>query len=256
MLRLRLFIYSLLLCVFFLTSLSEKSNAQNPVFDFLTEDIEYGINLGTNVSSHINSLRFYTGNTVLDISPRTSLGLSGGFILRKSLNESIRFQAEPTFIGLGAKYNDNFQYREFNYEVDGKTNLIYFHLPLLFQWSTTPSSRQEMTIYGRKQAETTYHFTGGLFWGYLLGATFSGSHDGPPEPIQLGRNFSENMSDHFYGNDGGLIVGGGFERGLDTKFGMELRAFSSLFDTGKTWSGLNFDPKHLGVSVVFYVVGL
>ncbi|MDZ7758402.1 outer membrane beta-barrel protein [Rhodohalobacter sp.] len=193
------------------------------------QGVQIGISAGANVSSHLKNFQFQEGDINLDFNPGTKMGLNGGLILRVPINKSLRFQAEPSIARIGAKYDDSFELRGFNFQSDSKTDLLYIQLPLLLQLSTTPPER---TVYGRQRAETTYHLTGGFYGGYLLDATFSGTNSGAPIGIQFQGDFSEDVIDQYKTYDGGLILGGGLEHGAKSKIGLEVRAFFSITDSG------------------------
>jgi hypothetical protein len=213
------------------------------------QKVEFGVSAGLNVSTHLKNFLFEDGDIDLNFSPEASMGFNGGLIVRAPITESIRFQAEPSVIMLGAKYNDNFELRGFDFQSDSKTNLLYLQLPLLVQVSTTPPER---TVYGRQRAETTYHLTGGVYGGYLLDAKFSGTNSGAPIGIQFEGDFSEDVMDQYKPYDGGFIFGGGVEHGNRSKIGLEVRALFSVIDSGNRDTFELFKPQNMGVTMAVY----
>jgi hypothetical protein len=209
-----------------------------------------GVTGGLNVSTHLNNFRYQAEDIDIDFAPALSVGFNAGFIVRRPITESLRFQAEPSIIMLGAKYNDDFVLRGFDFESDSKTDLIYLQLPLLLQLSTTPPER---TVFGRQRAETTFHLSGGIFGGYLLDAKFSGINSGAPIGIQFEGSFSEDVKPQYKEYDGGVMLGGGVEYGSDSKFGLEIRAFYSVIDSGNRpeW---DFNPHNVGVTFGIYYI--
>jgi len=213
------------------------------------QGVQIGVSAGANVSSHLKNFQFQDGDINLDFSPGTKLGLNGGLILRVPINESLRFHAEPSIARIGARYDDSFELRGFNFQSDSKTDLLYIQLPLLLQLSTTPPER---TVYGRQRAQTTYHLTGGFYGGYLLDATFSGTNSGAPIGIQFQGDFSEDVVDQYKQYDGGFILGGGMEHGVKSKIGLEVRAFFSVTDSGNREALELFKPQNMGVTMAVY----
>lgn len=213
------------------------------------QGVQIGVSAGANVSSHLNNFQFEEGDINLDFNPSTKMGFNGGLILRVPINESLRFQAEPSAARIGARYDDSFELRGFNFQSDSKVDLLYLQLPLLLQLSTVPPER---TVYGRQRAETTYHLTGGFYGGYLLDATFSGSNSGAPIGIQFEGDFSEDVVDQYKTYDGGLIFGGGMEHGAKSKVGLEVRAFFSVIDSGNRDSLELFKPQNMGITFAVY----
>lgn len=215
----------------------------------LGQGLQIGVSAGANVSSHLNNFQFEDGDINLDFSPSTKMGFNGGLILRVPINESLRFQAEPSVARIGARFDDSFELRGFNFQSDSKVDLLYLQLPLLVQLSTVPPER---TVYGRQRAETTYHLTGGFYGGYLLDATFSGSNSGAPIGIQFEGDFSEDVIDQYKTYDGGVILGGGLEHGAKSKIGLEVRAFFSVIDSGNRDTLELFKPQNMGITMAVY----
>jgi hypothetical protein len=215
----------------------------------LGQGVQIGVTSGANVSSHLKNFQFEDGDINLDFNPSPKVGLNGGLIVRVPIKEGLRFQAEPSIARIGARYDDSFELRGFNFQSDSKTDLLYLQLPLLIQLSTTPPER---TVYGRQRAETTYHLTGGFYGGYLLDATFSGTNSGAPIGIQFEGDFSEDVIDQYKTYDGGLILGGGLEHGAKSKVGLEVRAFFSVIDSGNQETLEFFKPQNMGITMAVY----
>jgi hypothetical protein len=210
-----------------------------------------GVTGGLTIRTHLNNFRYEAEDINIDFAPALSVGFNTGVIIRRPITESLRFQAEPSIIMLGAKYNDDFVLRGFEFESDSKTQLLYLQLPLLLQISTTPPER---TVFGRQRSETTYHLTGGVYGGYLLDATFSGTNTGAPIGIQFQGAFSEDVKSQYKEYDGGVMLGGGLEHGSESKIGFEIRAFYSVIDSGNRpeW---DFKPHNVGVTLgVYYIL--
>lgn len=215
------------------------------------QGVQIGVTAGSNLTSHLNNFIFEDGDINLDFNTNYKFGLKGGFIVRVPINQSFRFHAEPSIVNIGAKYDDSFVLRGFDFQTDSKVDLIYLQLPLLIQISTVPPER---TVYGRQRAETTYHLTGGFYGGYLLDATFSGTNRGAPIGIQFQGEFTEDIYTQYKQYDGGIIVGGGIEHGSSSKIGLEVRAFFSIIDSGNR-DLESFRPQNLGLTFgVYYIL--
>lgn len=223
------------------------------VFQPLTlsaQNLGIGVKAGYNVTSHLNNFRFISGDIDLDFTPGVASGFTGGLIVRRPITKKFRFQAEPTFSIMGAKYDDDFVLRGFNFESDSRTKLYYVQLPLLIQFTSTPPER---VVFGRERAETTFHLTGGVFGGYLLDATFTGTNTGAPIGIAFEGAFSENVKDQYKEYDGGVILGGGLEYGSSNKIGLDFRIIYSVLDSGN-FTDVNFKPQNIGLSIALYYI--
>jgi hypothetical protein len=212
------------------------------------QSVEIGLIGGTNISSHVNNFRFSEGDINLDLTPEMTIGYQAGLIARKAIGPSWRFQAEPTLILLGAKYNESFTLRGFDIQTDSKTELLYLQLPLLLQLT---SHQPKQKVYGDQKAVTTYHLSGGIFGGYLLDAEFSGTNSGAPFGVPFQDDFTNGVSSQYSDYDGGVILGVGFEHGLDKKIGLEARAMYSVLDSGNA-SQLAFEPHNMSASLAVY----
>lgn len=235
----KFFITTGLLFLTFSTAGLQSVNAQN-----------YGIGItgGIGASSHINSFKYVSDDISLDFSANPSMSYHAGIIIRHPVTQTLRIQAEPTIIRLGATYQEPFELRGFQFETDSRTDLIYLQLPLLFQLSSTPTER---VIYGRPRSETTYHLSGGAFGSYLLDATFSGTNSGAPIGIQFQGQFSNDVSSQYSEFDAGVILGIGFEHGHAQKLGVEFRAIVSVLNSGNH-SEIDFKPKNIAATVSLY----
>lgn len=212
------------------------------------QPVQFGINAGFNISSHLKSFRYISDDIYLDFDPKTAMGYNAGLIVRKGLTPSLRLQAEPTFIQLGAKYDESFTLRGFDFQTESRTKLYYVQLPLLLELSTKPPDR---TVYGVPKSETTYHVTGGVFGGYLLDARFEGTNSGAPIGIEFQDNFTNNVTEQYKEYDGGVVLGGGFERGSRSKVGFETRVIFSIFDSGDA-PDISFKPQNMAVTFSVY----
>lgn len=217
----------------------EKANAQ---------PVQIGINGGFNISSHLKNFRYVSGDIDLDFEPKIAMGYNAGLIVRKGLTPYLRLQAEPSFLKLGGKYDESFTLRGFDFDTESRTELYYVQLPLLLQLSTTPPDR---TVYGIPTSETTYHITAGVFGGYLLDARFSGTNSGAPIGIEFQGDFTNNVTEQYKEYDGGVILGGGFERGSRSKVGFETRVIFSVIDSGDA-PDITFKPQNMAVTFAVY----
>jgi hypothetical protein len=235
----RLLTGTLIIATLILVTAFQKSEAQR---------LGVGVTGGVTISSHLNNFRYEVEDINLDFSPKFTSSFAGGFIVRRPITRGLRFQAEPSLVLLGAKYSDSFTLRGFEFESQSKTELLYIQLPLLLQLSTVPPER---TVFGRQRSETTFHLTGGLFGGYLLDARFSGVNRGAPIGISFEGNFSEDVQPQYKEYDGGVVIGGGVEHGYNSKFGLEIRGFFSVIDSGNN-PELSFKPQNFGISLALY----
>ena len=218
---------------------AQETNSQN---------LGIGVTAGVNTSTHLHNFRFAIEDISLDLSPGISSGYNAGIIIRQGIHHNLRFQAEPGIAFLGAKYDDSFTLRGFDFQTESETELLYVQLPLLLQLTTTPPER---TVYGRQWPETTYHLTGGIFGGYLLDGTFSGTNTGAPIGIEFQGDFSNNITDQYTFYDAGVVLGGGLEHGFNTKFGLEARLIFSVVNSGDA-PQINFRTQNIAATLSFY----
>lgn len=216
------------------------------------QSIEFGIKGGLNTSSHLNSFRYADGDIDLDLKPKVTTAYQAGLILRKDFSRVFRLQIEPSLIMLGAKYEEAFMLRGFEFQTESKTELLYIQMPLVFQLSTNPTSKS-VRVHGREKATTTYHLTGGVYGGYLLDARFSGTNIGAPIGVSFEGDFSNDVKSQYSEYDGGAILGVGFEYGSRQKIGFETRALYGVLDSGNA-PGLSFEPHNVAVTFSVYLL--
>ena len=214
------------------------------------QTLQFGAIGGLNFSSHLNNFRFADRDINLDLDPKMSFTFQGGLILRKHISPSFRLQLEPTFIQLGATYNQLFTIRGFELETESQTRLSYIQLPLLAQLST---HKAQQVVYGRPQTSTTYHMTGGIFGGYLLDAEFTGTNSGAPIGVPYRGEFSNDVKSQYSTYDGGVIFGLGLEHGQEKKVGLETRAQYSVLGSGDA-PNLQFEPQNIAVTLSVYLI--
>lgn len=239
----RLLSISQFILLFILLGISHKTKGQS---------LDFGIKGGVNISSHLNNFRYADGDIELNLRPNITTDYQAGFIIRKDFSRIFRLQAEPSVIMLGAKYEEKFMLRGFELQTESKTELLYFQLPLLFQFSTNTVPKSVM-VHGRDKATTTYHISGGIFGDYLLDARFSGTNTGAPIGISFESNFSNDVTSQYSKYNGGAIFGIGFEYGERRKIGFETRALYSVFDSGNASESF-FTPQNMAVTFSVYLL--
>lgn len=212
------------------------------------QPVTWGVSGGLNVSSHINEFRYSEDDINLDLSPNITSDYQFGLIARKGLSPSFLLQVEPSFMVMGAHYDEMFMLRGFEFNTKSRTKLRYLRLPLLAQLSTVP---REKTVYGQQFASTTYHLTVGVFGGYLLKADFKGTNTGTPVGIPFEGDFSNDVKSQYSSYDGGIIFGAGFEYGYKHKIGFETRAQYSVVNSGNA-SELSFHPRNIAITISLY----
>lgn len=210
--------------------------------------VKTGLTGGMNISSHLKNFRSSGEELNLNLSPKVTTGYQTGFLIRTKIAKPLRLQAEPSFIVLGARYDEPFTLRESEFHTQSRTRLYYLQLPLLLQLSTVPP---EKTVYGLPFTVTTYHLTGGVFGGYLLDARFSGTNTGEPVGISFENNFSNNVTSQYKEYDGGAVIGVGLEHGHSKKIGFETRAWYSIFDSGNV-PDFYFKPQNMAITFSVY----
>lgn len=230
------FIYIIL---FLLFSITINANSQS---------LGIGIKGGPNFTSHLNNFRFVSGDIDLEFTPSMASGFNVGLVFRQPLSKKYRLQIEPSISTMGAKYEEGFELRGFNFQTESETELLYIQLPLLLQLTSTPPQR---TVYGRQYSNTTYHLTGGVYGSYLLSAQFSGVNTGAPIGINFSGNFSNDITEQYLEYDAGLMLGVGVENGSINRFGLDARVLLSVIDSGDV-TGFTFEPKNIGAVISLY----
>lgn len=213
------------------------------------QTIDIGLKTGMNISSHTHEFLFSEDDIQLDLEPSVAIGYQAGAVVRFNITPSIRIQTEPTIILLGAKYNDSFSLRGNTLQNESRTELWYLQMPLVFQLSTRAPER---TVYGRKNAFTSYHISGGAFGGYLLDADFKGTNRGAPLGIEFERDFSTDVTEQYANYDLGVLFGLGLEHGQNQKIGFETRALYSVIDTGDHENITWFKSQNMAITFAIY----
>ena len=223
----------------FATLLTNNTNGQS---------IGFGIKAGPNYTSHLSNFRYVSGDINLELTPAFNSGFNIGFVYRLKLSENYRFQIEPSVVTMGAKYDEGFTLREFEFQTESETNLIYVQLPLLLQLTTSPAKR---IVYGRQYTSTTYHLTTGLYGSYLLSAQFTGTNTGQPVGIEFTGDFANDVTGQYSDYDAGLMIGFGLENGDLNRIGFDARFMYSIIDSGDV-TRFTFEPKNIGAIFSVY----
>lgn len=212
------------------------------------QSIGLGIKAGPNYTSHLSNFRYVSGDINLELTPKFSSGYNIGFVYRLKLSENYRLQIEPSIVTMGAKYDEGFSLRGFEFQTESETKLMYVQLPLLVQLTTSPTKR---TVYGRQYTSTTYHFTTGLYGSYLLSAQFTGTNTGQPVGINFTGDFANDVLGQYLEYDAGLMIGFGLENGNLNRIGFDARLMYSVINSGDL-TGFTFEPKNIGAIFSVY----
>lgn len=222
------------------------------------QKLEFGLTGGINFSSHLNEFRYtIEENAQMQLSPQITDNYQVGLILRNSFSHSVRLQAEPSLIYLGATYDGTFSIRGHELQTQSQTEFLYLQLPLLLQFSTVPSQYKvtaspQYRVHGSGSAVTTFHISGGIFGGYLLDARFSGRNYGAPLGISFEENFSNDITPDYSEFEGGVMLGLGFEHGNNSKLGLETRALYSIFKSDDVQQNSSFDIQNYALTLSVY----
>lgn len=231
--------FIILFCIFFISS--HKLHGQ---------DTGLGVKTSLEISSQLNNFQFTSGDLELDLNPQFSNGYSIGLIYRNRITRNIRIQAEPTYTRVAARYQESFIFRGFEFETDSESELSYLQLPLLVGFTTTPTDLEE---FPKPWEGTTYHAVFGIYGGYLLDASFSGTNTGTPIGVDFEEEFSDDVTSRFNSFDAGLVAGGGFEHGYLNKMGMEVRLFLGIIDAINP-DEVKIEPNNVSISVTVYYI--
>jgi len=231
--------FILVLSLFIISMKPEISHSQR---------VGLGVNAGFNFSSHLNNFKFDLDEVSLDFSPEFTDGWQVGIVSRHYLSNNLRLQAEPSYIQLGATYNDFFVMRGVELQSISSTELNYIHLPILLQFTTTPPDRDQ---FPRPWPEFTYHLTGGVYGSYLFDAKFSGTNRGGPIGIEFEDKFVNEVTSQYKTIDAGIILGAGTEFGLNSKIGFETRFLLGVLSSGNQ-PEIDFKPHNMAVTFGLY----
>lgn len=217
-----------------------------PFEELRAQSIEFGVTAGGNISTHYHNFRYQEDDINLNLDPKIKAGYQAGILARTDISRIIRVQAEPSIAMLGARYDESFILREFEFQTKSRTNLLYLQIPVVLQFSTIPS---ETTVYGLPFKKTTYHISGGFVAGRMLDAQFTGTNTGVPIGIEFRGDFSNDVTDQHPKYDFGTLLGVGVEHGESNKIGFETRG---VF----TWDTANhtLDPQNLAIMFAVYYV--
>lgn len=213
-----------------------------------SQRIGLGAKAGFNFSSHLNNFKFDLDEVSLDFSTEFTDGWQMGIISRHYLSNNLRLQFEPSFIQLGAGYNDFFVMRGVEFQSISSTELNYIHLPILLQLTTTPPDRDR---FPRPWPEFTFHLTGGTYGSYLFDAKFSGRNRGEPIGIEFEEAFENEITNQYKNIDAGIILGAGTEFGLNTKIGFETRFLLGVLSSGNQ-PEIDFNPHNMAFTFGLY----
>lgn len=239
--RLRLFTVFIFIVSSLTLSLISNANSQS---------LGIGIKVGPNLTSHLNNFRYVSGDVNLELTPNISSGQNFGFVYRQQVSKNYHLQLEPSIMTMGAKYDEGFELRGFDFHTVSETELKYIQLPLLLQWTITPPVK---TANKRHYTNRTFHLSGGVFGSYLLDAQFSGTNSGAPIGIEFTGNFNNDIKDQYSDYDAGFMLGVGIENGSSFRVGLEARLMLSVIDSGDTYN-YTFKPKNMGAIVSLYLL--
>ena len=217
----------------------------SPLF---AQETGIGLKVGTNVSTQLYSFQFTSGDLQIYLDPSFAIGYNLGLVYRERISQNFRLQAEPSFLRIGARYNDSFTFRGFDFQTDSETRLSYIQLPVMLEWTTTPPDLEEVPI---PWEETTYHASFGIYGSYLLDAIFTGSNSGSPIGVDFEEEFTNDVTNQFNNVDAGFIIGGGLEYGYKDKMGIETRLMLGIFNSGNE-STVELKPNNLSISFAVY----
>lgn len=212
----------------FLTLMFLLCLSLNPI---IAQNTGIGIKAGLDFSTQLNNFKFNSGDLTLNLSPTFTSGYQIGLIYRNRIAKNFRIQAEPSLLRIGARYNESFTFRNFEFQTDSETKLLYAHLPVVLELTTTPPDLEE---FPKPWEETTYHLTLGIYSSYLVDATFSGINSGSPLGVDFEEEFSNDVTSQFNKYDVGFIIGGGFEYGYQNKIGIESRLIFGVIDSNES----------------------
>ena len=219
----------------------QKANAQR---------VGLGAAAGFNVTTHTQTFQFESSSAILEMNlePMYRSGYQYGAVLRRRLSRNFRIQLEPMFSSVGALYDGFFNFAGNKMQIDGISEIHYFHLPVLIQLTTTPPDLAE---FPRPWPEFTFHLSAGGYAGYLIDAAFSGNVSGTPLGVEFSGSFANNTKSQFADYDAGLVIGAGSEFGLNTKLGIEMRLMYGFLNAVDS-TDEDFQINHIVFSTSVY----
>jgi len=198
-------------------------------YNLSAQKLDFGLKGSIN-ASYFHGDYIYTGETLtLDPNPRLSTRFSGGGFIRFNFTNITSIQTELLYTSRGARFRESLEFRNQTLDLNGDLTLTYIELPVLLRFTTTLPDRGPTFV---QEPGFTYNAYTGASFGYKTNATFSGRLTGEVFGDDFGERFRNRVWDQFRDTDISLIVGAGFEYGIQYRFTLDVRYVISVTDIG------------------------
>jgi len=193
------------------------------------QSIDFGLKGGLNGTYIDGEYSFSEEDITLNLSPLLNVKYTFGGVARLNFTSIFSLQSELLYSVRGARFNEEVEIRGHDLQFNGELNFAHLELPLLFRISSALPDRGP--LFYQRPGFTFNAYIGGLF-GYTNSANFKGDLQGDLFGVPFEEAFENSVLDQFNDMDYSLVVGGGFEYGINTRFVMELRYVHGLKDIG------------------------
>jgi hypothetical protein len=193
----------------------------------VSQKIDIGLKGGVNLSSLDGVFLFEQENIELNLNPNIALRFTVGGVLRYNVTSNFSVQTELMVASRGARFKEDITIRTQQFRLSGNVNLSYIEVPLLFRLSTVRPDRGR--FFYPRPGFTFNGYAGGAV-GYKTKANFNGSLTGELFGVPFEEPFKNSVWNQFDTLDYGIIIGGGFEFGINTRIILDLRYYYGLAD--------------------------
>lgn len=192
-----------------------------------SQKINIGLKGGINFSSLEGLFTFEQENITLSLNPKIAIRYTLGGVIRYNVTSNISVQTEVMVASRGARFKEDITIREQQFRLSGDVDLSYIEVPVLLRFSTVRPDRGRFFY---QRTGFTFNIYAGGAAGYKTKANFNGSLTGELFGVPFEEPFKNSVWNQFDTLDYGIIIGGGFEFGIDTKIILDLRYYYGLTD--------------------------
>ena len=190
---------------------------------------------------------FEQENIALNLKPKIATRYTAGGVLRYNITSNFSVQTELMVASRGARFNEDITIQGQQFRLSGDVDLSYIEVPLLFRLSTVRPGRGR--FFYPRPGFTFNGYIGGAA-GYKTKAKFYGDLTGEIFGVPFEETFENSVWNQFDTLDYVIIIGGGFEFGVNAKIIFDIRYFYGLTDI-RIDQQLQDPIKNRMVSVLF-----
>lgn len=185
-----------------------------------SQKLDIGLKGGMNFSTVEGVFTFQREDVALALGPKIVSRYTFGGVLRYNVTSYFSVQTEFLYTLRGAQIDEDIIVRGQPFRLSGIVDLSYIEVPLLLRVSTLRPDRGP--FFYPRPGFTVNGYTG-VSAGYKTRAKFGGDISGDLFGVPFEESFGNSMWNRFEALDYVLIVGGGFEYGLNTRIILDIR---------------------------------